>query len=61
MLNGLILWAIVYGIAGIIFGAFCGTVASLKGHEKTTWFFAGFFFNIVGLLAAIGLPDRAKV
>src|SRR5262245_9176582 len=47
---------LVYSMAS---GLFTARVASAKGYDPRPWFFGGFFFSILGLLAAVGLPDRA--
>jgi hypothetical protein len=33
-------------------------IASAKGWSGFNWFWAGFFFGPIGLLGAVGLPDR---
>ena len=38
--------------------AFTSFVADTKGWSRATWFLNGFFFGPLGLLAAVGLPDR---
>lgn len=43
-------------IMGIIFGAIALVLAVLKGRSPA-WFFAGFFFNIFGVLAVLILPS----
>ena len=39
-------------------GFFAGAVAEEKGHNGIAWFFGGFLFGPVGLIAAAGLSDR---
>jgi len=41
---------------GIICGAFTSNLAKKKGYSEGIWFAAGFFFSIIGLIAAVGLP-----
>ena len=42
----------------ILCACLAGVVAKEKGHpEPSTWAIAGFFFSVIGLLAAVGLPD----
>ncbi|WP_126147102.1 hypothetical protein [Synechococcus elongatus] len=53
----LITFLISWATAGCIFGLFCSTVAGSKGHNTTSWFLAGFFFNFIALIAAAGLSD----
>ena len=45
-----------YGAMGIVCGALAGHIAREKGYSYTGWFACGFFFNILGLIAAAGLP-----
>ena len=37
---------------------FCSNVAKAKGYSSSSWFFAGFFFGFIALIAVAGLPDR---
>ena len=52
------------GFAALLFiaapacGAYAAVVASVKGYSGVGWFFAGLFFNIIGLIAAAGLPMK---
>jgi hypothetical protein len=50
-------------IAGIVmssyvFAAFTETVAEEKGYKASNWFWGGFFFTIIALIAAVGLPVK---
>ncbi len=50
---------------GIIFfaipcGALTATVAGNKGWNGTKCFWAGFFFSLLALIAAAGLPDKKQ-
>jgi F0F1-type ATP synthase assembly protein I len=45
-------------IIGLVFGLLTGKVASSKGHDSNNWFYIGFFFSIVGLIAAAGLGTK---
>jgi hypothetical protein len=40
-------------------GGFTGYVADEKGYSFGPWFAGGFFFSILALVAAVGLPDKA--
>jgi hypothetical protein len=42
-----------------IFGAIAGSIARKKGHSYGTYFMLAFFFNMIGLIIAIMLPDRS--
>lgn len=37
-------------------GIYCATVASRKGYNAGAWFAGGFFFSILALIAAAGIP-----
>jgi hypothetical protein len=42
----------------IVCGLFAGYLADKKGYSFWTWFTAGFFFSIIGLITAAGLPIK---
>lgn len=50
-------WPALIALQAIACGGFCYTLAKAKGHGGWSWFFAGLFFSIVGVIAAAGLPD----
>jgi hypothetical protein len=39
-------------------GFLAAFVAREKGYSYVSWFFIGFFFPVVGLIAAAGLPVK---
>jgi hypothetical protein len=43
-------------IQAVIFGAFCSFIAGQKNRSKSNWFFLGFFFSILAVLALIAIP-----
>ena len=45
-----------YGVTGVVFGVFCSFVASEKNRDPVAWFILGFLFQIVPLLALLGVP-----
>ena len=45
-------------VIGVIAGFLASNIASDKGHDGSSWFFAGFLFGPLGLIAAAGLSDR---
>ena len=47
---------IVYIICGCIGGFFCAFVAAQKNRSSGNWFLLGFLFNLLALVALIGLP-----
>ena len=60
------IWTLLI-IQGIIVGSFSGFVAREKGRDPLAWFFNGFLFSIVGLIAICGVPsvnrssERSKI
>jgi hypothetical protein len=47
---------ILIALYSIICGVFCMTLAENKGYGVGVWFLSGFFFGILALIAAAGLP-----
>ena len=45
-------------VLGFISGFLASTVAADKGHDGSKWYFAGFLFGPLGVIAASGLSDR---
>ncbi len=45
---------------GLVFGGLSGYVAQEKGYNVISWFAVGFFFNLAGLIASAGLPDKSE-
>lgn len=43
-----------------IFGAIAGSIARKKGHSYGTYFMLAFFFNMIGLILAVMLPDHSS-
>ncbi len=54
-IGSLFLFTFVFGLPC---GLFCASLASNKGYSPWRWFAGGVLFNILGLIAAAGLPDR---
>lgn len=50
-----ILWIILM-LDALICGFLASCLAELKGHSSGAWLACGFFFGILGLIAAAGLP-----
>ena len=48
----------VFVFSGIITAFLSSNVASDKCHNATSWFFAGFLFGPLALIAAAGLSDQ---
>ena len=49
---------IAFVLTGTVCGLFAGRVASTKGYSYDNWFFAGFFFSFVGLIASVGIAKK---
>lgn len=49
---------IVWLVTGILFGLLARNIAIKKGYGGGAYFALAFFFNFIGLLVVIGLPDR---
>jgi len=45
-----------WGFAGLVFGCLCGYVAGEKRRSSGAWFVAGFFLNILALIALAAIP-----
>jgi drug/metabolite transporter (DMT)-like permease len=50
-----ILWLIII-VQAFIFGAFSSFIAKEKNRDQAGWFFLGFFFSFIALLALIAVP-----
>lgn len=49
-------WLGLYVLVGLVFGAVTAYAAIHRRHSARTWFFAGLFFNVVGLAALLMRP-----
>ena len=47
---------IAWVVQGVIFGAIVSALASKKRRNPIRYFWAGFFFGLIGLLYAVGVP-----
>jgi len=52
--------AAAYLIISYAFGAFTETVAKEKGYRGIKWYWGGFFFWFIALIAAAGLPVKSE-
>jgi hypothetical protein len=50
-------WTVLI-IQGIIFGGFCSFIASQKNRNSSNWFYLGFLFSILAVLALIAIPKE---
>jgi MFS family permease len=48
-------------IFGVPCGLLCASLANNKGYSPWRWFAGGVLFNILGLIAVAGLPDRLLI
>jgi drug/metabolite transporter (DMT)-like permease len=47
---------IIIIVQAFIFGAFSSFIAKEKNRDQAGWFFLGFFFSFIALLALIAVP-----
>ena len=52
-----VFWVVLV-MQGIVFGGFSAFIASQKDRDSFSWFFLGFFFSILAVLALIAIPKR---
>ena len=50
--------AVIIMVQAIIFGSFTAFVAKEKNRGTLSWFFLGFFFSIIALLALMAVPAK---
>jgi len=55
---GVIFWIVFIIVWCLICPILSASIASKKGYSGGGWFAISFFFGIIGLIAATGLPDR---
>lgn len=48
-------------IQSLVFGIFCSFIANEKNRGRYSWFFLGFFFSIIAMLALIAVPKRSDI
>ena len=60
-------WFVDYGvyvfiavIFGVIVGCFTAYVADRKGYSPGAWYWLGFFFGLIALIAVAGLPQEPE-
>jgi hypothetical protein len=57
------LWLIFF-LQAIVFGGFSSFIANEKNRDPLSWFFLGFVFSLIAVLALIAVPkleDNSKV
>jgi hypothetical protein len=52
---GYLAWILI--VQAVACAGFCRELARQKGHDANSWMMGGFFFSIIALIAAAGLPD----
>ncbi|MBA4312191.1 MAG: hypothetical protein C0417_06135 [Chlorobiaceae bacterium] len=52
---------LIFLIQAIIFGSFCAFIAREKNRYSIGWFFLGFLFSLIALLALIAVPTAPKL
>lgn len=43
-------------LQGMVFGLFCAFIAKSKNRNMVGWFYLGFLFSIIALIALVGVP-----
>tara|TARA_B100000029_G_scaffold515358_1_gene621960 strand:+ start:2279 stop:2848 length:570 start_codon:yes stop_codon:yes gene_type:complete len=56
-----ILWVVLVFVQAAICALVSTELAHEKGHDTSKWGWYGFLFGPIGVLGAVGLPDRDKV
>ena len=57
----LVVYVVVIFVNAFICCLIAVELASVKGHDTVKWGWYGFLFGPIGVLGAVGLPDRDKV
>jgi hypothetical protein len=52
---------LIFSLQAIVFGGFCSFVANEKKRDSFSWFFLGFLFSLIALLALIAVPKREEI
>lgn len=47
---------VTLALQGMVFGLFCAFIAKSKNRNMVGWFYLGFLFSIVALIALVGVP-----
>lgn len=54
--NIIVVWVVAFAIE-VVLGLLAQIIAERKGHSRR-WFWAGFFFSLIGVIWAAGMPDE---
>lgn len=55
-----IAFCLIWVVSDTIFGLFCQYIAKEKNREGGTWFFLGFFFQLIALIAIAAIPAYSE-
>lgn len=50
----------IFLLQAFIFGGFCAFIAKEKNRDSAGWFFLGFLFSLIAVLALIAVPKLDK-
>lgn len=53
-----IAFVVAFVLVSLVFAMFTETVAEAKGYGARNWFWGGFCFTLIALIAAAGLPVK---
>lgn len=56
-MDELVIQLIVQLTIGLVFGIVCAVLAPKRGRSAVGWFFFGFFFNCIGIIVLMLIPD----
>lgn len=48
-------------VQGLVFGFFCSYIAREKNRDSGSWFWLGFAFSILAVLALVAVPKRDAI
>src|SRR5574344_2737667 len=53
-------FSLIIILQAVLVGLFCSYVAGQKNRSKTYWFWLGFFFSFLALIALAAIPSLSK-
>ncbi|MEY4672510.1 MAG: hypothetical protein RL148_294 [Planctomycetota bacterium] len=56
-MDQVVLQLVVQFVVGAVFGTVCAVLAPKRGRSAVGWFFMGFFFNCLGIIVLMLVPD----
>ncbi len=55
-----IIWILVL-VQAYVFGKFCAFIAKEKNRDSASWFYLGFFFSLLALVAIAAVPAKQDI